>query len=60
VLRAEQLALGLEPGDFWGGSSVEALARERGVQPVSDARVLRDAKATPDEVDRLLAALRDH
>jgi hypothetical protein len=59
VLRTEQLMFGIDPGDFWASQTVDELATERGIAPVDDARVLRDTEASPDEVERLLAALQD-
>jgi hypothetical protein len=57
ILRADQLALGLEPGDFWTHRTIDQAAAEAGIGPVSNVEVLRDTSATDEEADRLLAAL---
>jgi len=57
IIRSEQLTMGLEAGDFWGGRSIHDLAVEQGVVPIDDVEVLRDRDASDDDVNRLLAAL---
>ncbi len=57
IIRGDQLALGLEPGEFWLHRTIDEAATAAGVQPVNDVEVLRDHRATQDEVDRLIAAL---
>jgi hypothetical protein len=59
ITRADQLALGLEPGEFWRYQTVEQLAREQAVQPITDIGVLRDDEASDEEIDAFLAALGD-
>ncbi len=58
IVREEQLVIGLEPGEFWSAPAIEELAAERGIRPVDDVESLRDHEATEEDVDRLLAALR--
>jgi hypothetical protein len=57
IVRGDQLALGLEPGDFWTHRTIDQAAAEAGIAPVSDVEALRDTAATDEEADRLLAAL---
>ena len=57
IVRGDQLALGLEPGDFWTTRTVVEIAAEQGIAPIGDVETLRDNEATDDEVDRILAAL---
>jgi hypothetical protein len=59
IVRGDQLALGLDPGNFWLHRTIAEAASEAGVPPVDDVESLRDADASEDEVDRLLAALED-
>jgi hypothetical protein len=51
--------VGLEPGEFWRHLTVEQLAQEQGIQPISDVGVLRDDEASEEEIDAYLAALGD-
>ena len=57
VRRADQLALGLEPDEFWRNPTVEELRLQRGVQAVSDLSLLRDYSATTGEIDAFMAAI---
>jgi hypothetical protein len=57
IVRGDQLALGLDPGDFWTSPTIAEIADELGVAPISDTETLRDLDATDDDVDRMLAAL---
>ncbi len=57
IVRGDQLALGLEPGDFWATRTVAEIAAELGIAPIGDVEALRDNEATDDDVDRILAAL---
>jgi len=57
VHRVEQEELGLEGGEFWHERNVRELAREQGIETLTDPRELRDDEATEDEVAALLAAL---
>jgi hypothetical protein len=57
IVRGEQLALGLDPGDFWTTRSVGEIAEELGIAPIDDVEALRDGGATEEEVDQILAAL---
>lgn len=59
IVRGDQLAIGLDPGEFWSAKTVEQLAEEAGVKPVYDVEALRDDAASKDEIDRILAALED-
>jgi hypothetical protein len=57
VERGDQLTIGLEPGDFWIHPTVAELASQAGIEPVEDLAALRDATASDQEVDDLMAAL---
>lgn len=57
IVRGDQLALGLDPGDFWTSRTVEEIADELGIALIRSVETLRDREATDDEVDRMLAAL---
>jgi len=57
IVRGEQLAMGLEAGDFWAPRAIDEQAAERRIRPVEDVNMLRDREASDEEVDRLLAAL---
>jgi len=57
ILWGAQLTLGLDPGDFWSARSLHELAAEQGIGPVDDITALRDEDASPEEIDRLMAAL---
>ena len=57
IERGEQLAIGLDPGDFWSTQSMDQLAAEAGIGPITAVEGLRDEAATEDEIDRMLAAL---
>ena len=57
IVRGDQLAFGLDPGDFWATRTVGDIAAELGIAPIGDVEALRDNEATDDEVDRILAAL---
>jgi hypothetical protein len=59
ITRADQLAIGLEPGQFWRHPTVEQLAREQGIQAIIDLGLLRDDEASDEEIDAFLAALDD-
>jgi hypothetical protein len=57
IVRGDQLALGLDPGDFWTSRTVEEIADEMGIGAIRSVEALRDREATDDEVDRMLAAI---
>jgi hypothetical protein len=57
ILWGTQLTLGLDPGDFWSVRPLHELAAEQGIGPVDDIAALRDEDASPEEIDRLMAAL---
>jgi len=57
IVEPEQLSVGLEGGDFWAPRPVAELAREQGVEPITDVEQLRDDETSAEEVDRLIAAL---
>ncbi len=57
IVRGDQLALGLDPGDFWTTRTVDQIADELGISPIDDIETLRDDEATDEEIDRMLAAL---
>ena len=57
LVRGAQLEIGLDPGEFWAARTVDQIAKEAGVGPVSDVEALRDDAASADEIDRMLAAL---
>lgn len=59
IVRGDQLALGLDPGDFWTTRSVGEIAAEHGIATITDVDTIRDREATEDEVDRMLAALEE-
>jgi len=57
ITRAEQLSMGLDPGDFWDDVTIETLRRQNGVEPSTSETVLHDPDLTDDEADAFLAAL---
>lgn len=59
IRRADQLVFGALPDGFWLNPTVEQLRQERGVQPVSDLSLLRDATATDDEIDAFMRAIEE-
>lgn len=57
IVHGDQLALDLDPGEFWTTRPVGEIAEEMGIAPIDDVEALRDSHATEDEVDQILAAL---
>lgn len=57
ITRAEQLAMHLEPGEFWEDVTIDDLRAQRGVDPVSADAELGDPELTDAEADAFLAAL---
>lgn len=57
ITRAEQLAMYLEPGEFWEDVTIDDLRAQRGVEPVSADVELGDPNLTDEEADAFLAAL---
>lgn len=59
LLRGRQLTLGLEAEAFWRTPSVEDLALEMGVGPVSDPYSLQLADLSASEADAFLESLKE-
>jgi len=59
LTRAEQLAMGLDAGEFWDAQTIEELQRAYGVEPIDDLAVLRDTDATEEEIDAFFQAFQD-
>lgn len=57
ITRAEQLAMNLEPGEFWEDVTIDALRRQSDIEPVSRDVVLSNDDLTDAEADAFLAAL---
>lgn len=57
ITRAEQLAMQLEPGEFWRDLTVDDLREQRDVRPVTDDADLSDDTLSDEEADAFLAAL---
>jgi len=58
ITRAEQLAMSLDPGEFWVDVIIDKLRAEHsGIQPITDPAVLAAKDLTDEEADALLAAL---
>jgi hypothetical protein len=57
IVRADQLVMGFDAGDFWAPGEIDKLATEREIRRVEDVDTLRDREASDEEVDRLLGAL---
>lgn len=57
ITRAEQLAMNLEPGDFWQDLTVEELREQHAVRPVTADTELGDDALSDEEADAFLAAL---
>ena len=57
ITRAEQLAMYLEPGEFWTDATIDDLRTHHGVEPVSADVELGDPELTDEEADAFLAAL---
>jgi hypothetical protein len=53
----EQLTAGLELGDFWSSATLDQLADEQDVAPVTDLAGLVDHEATDEEVEAFLQAI---
>ncbi len=57
ITRAEQLAMNLEPGEFWQDLTIEELREQHAVRPVTADTELGDDALTDEEADAFLAAL---
>lgn len=57
ITRAEQLAMNLEPGEFWHDLTIEELRAQHAVRPVTADSALGDDALTDEEADAFLAAL---
>lgn len=57
ITRAEQLAMDLEPGEFWEDVTIDDLRAQRGIEPVSAEVELGDPELTDEEADAFVAAL---
>lgn len=57
ITRAEQLAMNLEPGDFWQDLTVDELRQQHAVPPVTAETELGDDAVSDEEADAFLAAL---
>lgn len=57
ITRAEQLAMHLEPGEFWEDVTIDDLRAQHGVEPVRPDAELGDPELTDEEADAFLAAL---
>lgn len=57
ITRAEQLAMDLEPGEFWENVTIDDLRSRHGVEPVRSDVELGDPDLTDDEAEAFLAAL---
>jgi hypothetical protein len=57
IVHGEQLTIGLDAGAFWESRTIQELAADQHIEPIADVETLRDASASADEIDRMLAAL---
>ena len=57
ITRGRQLALGIDPDEFWAERSITELARAQGVVPATRPEELYDAGASEEERDAFMAAL---
>lgn len=57
ITRAEQLAMRLEPGEFWQDLTVEELRTQQAVGPVTADSTLGDDALTDEEAEAFLSAL---
>lgn len=57
ITRAEQLAMHLDPGDFWEDVTIEDLQGQHGTEPISVDVELGDPELTDEEADAFVAVL---
>lgn len=57
ITRAEQLAMHLEPGDFWEDVTIGDLEVQHGIEPVTADVEFGDPDLTDEEADAFVAAL---
>lgn len=57
ITRAEQLAMELEPGEFWDDVTIDDLRARAGVEPITTDVELSDPELTDGEAEAFLAAL---
>ncbi len=59
LTRPEQLGLAFAPSDFRRRDSVEDIAQQLGIGPITDVETLRDHELSDEDVDAFLAALHE-
>lgn len=57
ITRAEQLAMHLEPGEFWEDVTIGDLRLQHGIEPVNADVELGDPELTAEEADAFVAAV---